>query len=262
MLLFTDADTRHDDGLLGYAVGAMRARGADLVSVMPHQLMVTFWERVILPQIFTILALKYFDLERISRTRNARNVIANGQFILVTRAAYEEAGGHEALRNDVVEDQRLAQRMVENGRAIFIAHAHDVMETRMYRSLDGIVEGWSKNLARGSRRAAPRLLAPLVPWLIALFLAVAWIAPPVTLLVSLFTAFGGPAYGWSLTATAISLVFWLVMHAWHRVPLHYAPGYPLGALVAASLFVRSAVQGSRVEWKGRRYRLEGGADNV
>src|SRR5512138_164192 len=33
VLLFTDADTRHDEALLGHAVGALRATGASLLSV-------------------------------------------------------------------------------------------------------------------------------------------------------------------------------------------------------------------------------------
>jgi chlorobactene glucosyltransferase len=257
LLLFTDADTRHDDALLGHAIGALQSRGADLVSVLPRQLMQSFWERLILPHIFSIISLRYHDLERLSRTRNPRGVIANGQFILVRREAYDAIGGHAALRGDVIEDQRLAQRLIESGRRIFVAHADDVMDTRMYRSLAGIVEGWSKNLARGARQAAPGWAAPLAPWLVALALAVAWIVPPVTLAVTLFQAFGSTAYGWSLTATAASVVFWLLMHLWLRVPLLYAAAYPLGALVAAGLFVRSALQGRTLVWKGRRYAVDG-----
>jgi hypothetical protein len=42
---------------------------------------------------------------------------------------------------------------------------------------------------------------------------------------------------------------------WMRVPVQYALGYPLGATLAAALFIRSAVRGSRVEWKGRKYQV-------
>src|SRR5690606_20865796 len=59
LLCFTDADTRHDDDLLGHAVGALTGTGADLVSVLPRQLMESFWERVVLPHIFTMISLRY-----------------------------------------------------------------------------------------------------------------------------------------------------------------------------------------------------------
>jgi chlorobactene glucosyltransferase len=253
LLLFTDADTRHEDTLLGHAVGALRQRQADLVSVMPRQLMLGFWERLILPQIFTILSLRYHDLLQINRTTRVRDVIANGQFILVAREAYDAVGGHEAVRGDVVEDQRLAQRMVASGRSVFMAHAQELMETRMYRSLSGIVEGWSKNLALGARRASPGWLAPVMPWLIAAFLVVVWVMPPLVLLLTLTTGRLASLQGWSMVATAFSALFWLVVHAWNRVPLLYAFFYPLGAAAAAALFVRSALAGSSFAWKGRSY---------
>jgi chlorobactene glucosyltransferase len=258
LLLFTDADTRHDEMLLGHAVAAHRLRGADLVSIMPRQLMLTFWERLILPHIFSILTLRYHNLDRVNHSRNPRDVIANGQFILVTRTAYDAVGGHAAVRAEVVEDQRLAQRIVESGRRVFLANGDDLMDTRMYRSLAGIIEGWSKNLALGSRHAAPKVLGPAVPWLIALFIVAVWVVPPVLLAASLFTFVPGDLRMWSLSATALSLAYWLPLLATMKVPPLYAAGYPLGAAVTALLFMRSAVRGTRVQWKGRAYNVGAG----
>jgi hypothetical protein len=99
--------------------------------------------------------MRYHDCNASTAHATRADVIANGQFILIRREAYEAVGRHEALRGEIVEDQRLAQRLVAGGRRIFVAHAEDLMETRMYRSLAGIVEGWSKNLALGSSQAAP-----------------------------------------------------------------------------------------------------------
>jgi chlorobactene glucosyltransferase len=262
LLLFTDADTRHEERLLGHAVGALLSRGADMTSVMPRQLMGGFWERLILPHIFALISLRFINLERVNRTANPRDVIANGQFMLIRREAYEAIGGHEQLRAEIVEDQRIAQRLVTAGRRILIAHAEDLMETRMYRSLRGIIEGWTKNLAIGSRRAAPAWAAPAVPWLIALFLVGLWVVPPVTLVVALLTPVSPWVQGWSIAVTAASLLFWMLANAVQRVPLLYVLIFPIGALVAAGLFVRSVVRGPNVAWKGREYRVEAGAGEV
>jgi chlorobactene glucosyltransferase len=263
LLLFTDADTRHDDALLGHAVGAMLRNNADMVSVMPRQLMVSFWERLILPHIFAMIAMRYHDLKRVNATRNPRDAIANGQFILLRREAYEAMGGHEAVRDEIVEDQQIAQRLVAAGRRIFVAHAHDIMDTRMYRSLDGIIEGWTKNLAQGARAAAPAWIAPAVPWLIVLFIATAWLLPPLTLLRAACCG-GLPAstLGWSIMATSLSLLFWLMVLLRMRVPPVYAVGYPLGAGAVAWLMARSALRGARVVWKGREYGGRRGAGDV
>jgi len=256
LLLFTDADTRHDDALLGHAVGALRNREADMVSVMPRQLLVSFWERLIMPHVFALIMFRYPDLKRVNRTRDPRNVIANGQFLLIRRDAYEAVGGHEALRGEVVEDQALAQRVVGSGRRLFVAHADELMETRMYRSLRAIIEGWSKNLAIGMRRASPERLGTATPWITAAIMTVMWVLPPAVVVASMFTAVSPWFEAWSLTVTVLSLVYWLVLLVRMRVPPLFALGYPIGALSVVALTIRSGLRGPRIEWKGRAYQLD------
>ena len=256
LLLFTDADTRHDETLLGHAVGALQSRNVDLVSVMPRQLMGSFWERLVLPHIFTLIMLRYHDLARVSRTRNPRNVIANGQFLLIRRAAYEAIGGHEALRGAVVEDLSVAQRLIESGRSIFVGYAEELMETRMYRSLRGIVEGWTKNLAIGTRQAVPASLRKLAPWLVMAGILIAWVIPPGLVIASIFAEFDPRLDAWSLLTTALSLLFWLAMYVRMRVSPLYVIGYPLASIIVAVLYLRSTVRGPLIEWKGRSYEVD------
>jgi chlorobactene glucosyltransferase len=256
LLLFTDADTRHDDTLLGHAVGALHAHSADLLSVMPRQLMGSFWERLIQPQIFTMIAMRYYDLGRVNRSRSVSGAIANGQFLLIRRDVYETIGGHEALRGAVVEDQSIAQRVVATGHRLFVGHARDLMETRMYRSLRELVEGWTKNLALGSRQAVPGIFAPFTPWLIAAWIILIWILPPLIMVSAFFSPAFEELYAWSALATALSLVFWLAIYIRAGVSPLYALVYPVAALFTAGLFIRSALRGPRVEWKGRQYELE------
>lgn len=253
LLLFTDADTRHDEPLLGHAVGALEATHADLLSLLPRQRMLTFWERVVLPHLFTTIMLRYHDVERVSRAKNPRSVIANGQYLLFRREAYEALGGHEAIRDDVVEDMAFAQRIVTSGHSLRLLHADDLMETRMYRTLGGIVEGWTKNLALGSRRAVHPQLAPLVPWLLGAFTFAVWVLPAALLLLSLVSSIGDPIRGWTLAVTAASLATWMAAHLVLRIPPQHALLYPLGAFVAGSLFFASALRGRRISWRGRTY---------
>jgi chlorobactene glucosyltransferase len=253
VLLFTDADTRHDPRLLGHAVGAMLQENADLLTVLPRQVMQGFWERVVLPQVFVAIQLRFHDVERIANARRPRDVIANGQFLLFPRASYEAIGGHEAVRRNVVEDLKLAQITVAEGRKVFAAHAEDLMQTRMYRSLRGIVEGWSKNLALGSRQAAPDWLRPVAPWLLGLLAFLFWVVPPVVMTVSLFIHRHGFIAGWSLTATVVSVAFWMAAHLRFRIPVLHALLFPLGAAITAFMFFRSATRGERVQWRGRHY---------
>lgn len=256
VLLFTDADTRHHQQLLGHAVGALQQENADLATVLPRQLMEGFWERVVLPHVFVAIMLRFHDVTRISKAKTPRDAIANGQFMLFLRSSYESIGGHERVKGNVVEDLRLAQLTVEDRKKVFAAHAEDLMETRMYRSLAGIVEGWSKNLALGSKQAVAPWLAPIVPWLMGIIELLFWVVPPALVVASFFTHLRHFTVGWALTASIVSLLFWMAAHAGFRIPMLHAMLFPVGAIVTAFMFFRSAFRGEIVAWRGRRYRRD------
>lgn len=255
LLLFTDADTRHEPELLARSVGALRTEGAELLTVAPRQLCVTFWERVVMPQIWLLLALRYHPA-RVNLARRERDVIANGQFILVPRASYEAVGTHEIVSGEVAEDLALAQAFHRAGRRIYFAFAERLMQTRMYRSLPEIVEGWSKNMYLGGRRSFPDqpLLQALVPVMLVLGFAF-WLVPPVVL--ALTTGRGGIGSA-AAAATGLSALFWVLISLGMRIPAWYGLLYPLGALIALAIGVRSAWRGGRkVEWRGRAYSPSG-----
>jgi chlorobactene glucosyltransferase len=258
LLLFTDADTTHGPDLLGHAVGALTAEKADLLTVISRQRCDTFWERLVMPQIWVLLGLRYATAE-VNRSTRPRDVIANGQFILFPRASYEAIGTHEVVRAEVVEDLALAQTVIRAGRKLFITHAEPLITTRMYRGLGHMIEGWSKNIYLGGRRSFPDepILRALVPLLLTggmLF----WLAPPVLGLIALAGAID--PLPWVLLAIALSTTFWMLVSFGMEIPLLYGLGYPLGAAVSLYIVLRSVARGARkVEWKGRVYDASAGA---
>ncbi len=247
LLLFTDADTRHHPELLPRTMRALAQEGVHLVSVLPRQETVTFWERLVQPHVLVALASRVGDLRRVNRTRIEWDAIASGAYILTTRAAYKQVGTHEAVKQSVAEDVALAQRYVRQRLDIFLTHGWQYMSVRMYQSLAGIIEGWSKNLALGVPLMFPpirllRLAAPYLMWLPALV----WIVPPV-----LWAVY---RWGWAAATTGISLAIWVAVYWAEGAPLGYALLYPLGAAMVAYIMIRSALRGSRkVEWRGRTY---------
>ena len=254
LLLFTDADTHHHPELLGRAVGALSQEGAGLVTVSPLQLCVTFWERVVMPQIWFLLALRYHP-PAVNRGRQERDVIANGQFILTTRQAYEAAGTHKVVSHEVAEDLALAQAYLRRGLKLHFAFAERLMETRMYQNLAQLIEGWSKNIYLGGRRSFPGqpLLQALVPLMLTVVMLF-WLAPPILLLCSTFIGGLRDVAGAAIIASAASTLFWMLICRQMQIPAIYGAGYPLGALMALYIVARSTWRGSRrVEWRGRVY---------
>jgi chlorobactene glucosyltransferase len=249
LLLFTDADTTHGRDLLHRAVAGMEEEDADLMTVVGRQLMGSFWERLVQPQIFMLMLFRFPNFERVARNRRWRDAIANGQFLLFRREAYEAIGGHEVVRDEVAEDLALAQHVKRAGLRLRIRSAERSLATRMYRSLGHLVEGWSKNIIMGGLQSFPRPLRPFVPPMSLLGGLLLWIVPPLALATGLFGS------GWAAAVCALSAATW--MYFTHRMgaPFPYGLLYPVGAAVVTYIFVRAWVRGRDVEWKGRRYHL-------
>ena len=162
-LLFTDADTIHGTACVATALAHARSVRADLLSLWPDQITGTWSEKLVIPlgyllfmsfQPFLLLGWLQADPARtqrwgFDRRRLAGLGAANGQFLLFRREAYEELGGHEALRDHLVEDiafgRRVASRTGEGMRLVNV-DGIDLLKCRMYTDFEGVWEGFSKNL--------------------------------------------------------------------------------------------------------------------
>jgi len=254
LICFTDADARHGPHLLARAVNAMNARQLDMLTVAGHQELGSFWERIVQPHVFWMIASRYGGTETVNRSKRAEDKIANGQCIFVRRLAYESIGGHEAVRDQVAEDVALAQRLFAAGKRTELVLGRDELTTRMYTSLREIMAGWRKNIFAGGREAMPwgRVGQAIFPALL-LLPALLTLLPPLALLVAALA--GGPR--WFLLASAIALaaqvVTWAAVYRWMGAPVRWAALFPLGAVVVAIIAIQAIARGSRVEWKGRAY---------
>jgi hypothetical protein len=144
-LLFTDADTVHLAGSLARSLTEAQVHGAALLSYSPEQEVHGFWEKAVMPVIFAELASTYRPSEVSDPASFA--AAANGQYILISRKAYDAVGGHAAVAASLLEDVALARAVKASGRRIFFRYGGDAVRTRMYRSFGQLREGWTKNLA-------------------------------------------------------------------------------------------------------------------
>jgi chlorobactene glucosyltransferase len=256
LLLFTDADTVHSPDLLARAVAGLEEDHADVLTVLGRQIMASFWERLVQPHVFVMLLSRFPRGRRALSERRWRDAIANGQYLLFRRDVYDALGGHEAVKDEVVEDLRLAQIIVRSGRRLTLRLAERELATRMYRGLRDLVGGWTKNVALGALHTVPPALRPiLLPASIVLAVGF-WLAPPVALATALFGAGGSGLLAWSVAVVVTSVVFWIAVCARMGAPPWFGLIYPLGAAVGAWIVLRSWLRGTRVEWKGREYRVQ------
>jgi chlorobactene glucosyltransferase len=254
LLLFTDADTVHGPALLAHAVAARAEQSADCLTVVGRQIMESFWERLVQPQIFTLLAMRYPDMGAGAiPQRKWRSAIANGQFMLWQRPAYDALGGHEVVRYEAAEDLRLAQLLVRSGGRLVWRVAYEDLGTRMYRGLRELVAGWSKNMIPAGLQTLPPALRPLAPAVMLGTGLALWLLPPAALVAALLGAGGAALLVWSSGVTAFLMLFWALMGRQFGAPAWVGPLYPLGALVGHWILLKSWIGRGRVTWKGRSY---------
>jgi len=241
-LLFTDADTEHAPGSLAAAVKEAGQYAADLFSLSPEQQVEGFWERALMPVIFSELA-SVFPPHNVSDPARP-DAAANGQYLLIRRDVYLAIGGHAAVAGDLLEDVALARRAKAAGYRLRFRLGKGMVRTRMYRGWREMREGWTKNLALLFPEAdslACRRLAEFAA-LVALPPA-AWLAQSRLLRYALLAA-SGAAWGNFLRRTRQA----------HFDPLSSALAV-CGLPLFAALLVRSAKahRDGHLEWKQRSY---------
>jgi glycosyltransferase involved in cell wall biosynthesis len=244
-LLFTDADTVHAPGSLARSLAEARRQKADLLSYSPRQEVVGVWEKAVMPVIFAELAITYRP--SVVSDPKSSAAAANGQYMLISREAYEAIGGFAAIGGSLLEDVDLARAVKASGRRIFFRNGPDAVSARMYRSFAQLQEGWTKNLAllflSPLRLAGMRLLEFLL------------------ILASLEVAVLGVLYKRPSAAVFAAVLFLVLMGLFvARIrEAHFESGATtlslLGLPVFAYLLVRSKLfwRRGKVTWKGRTY---------
>ncbi|MEJ5225659.1 MAG: glycosyltransferase family 2 protein, partial [Anaerolineales bacterium] len=257
-LLFVDADTFLTPQALAAVMAKAQETSADLFTIMNRQIMETFWERAVLPLVFTALSVG-FTPRKVNDPRR-KDAIANGQFLLIQRAVYDAVGGHAAIRGSIVEDKDLAVLVKGRGYRLIVADGRQVAATRMYTSLPEMWEGWTKNIYLGLKDQPGLLVLGAFGAFLALM---ASLFMPVWPLLGLgWVLHGGEWMGWLVAAQALAvwgyLIYWRARAARDMgIPAAYALTTPLGAGIFAAMMLTSAwnvLSGKGVTWKGRTYK--------
>ncbi|NWF64470.1 MAG: glycosyltransferase, partial [Chloroflexi bacterium] len=205
-LCFVDADTFLEPFALSSIHSRTMELQADLFTVITNQILVTFWERVIMPLVLTALTVG-FTPRKVNDPRRT-DAISNGQFIFIKRSVYDAIGGHESVKDKIAEDQAIAHQVKSRGFRLILADGMRVMSTRMYTSFAGIWEGWTKNIYLGLSIHPGLLLlgafGALLGFLAAIFLPF-WIAAGF-----IWLGHGGGALALTVTVEALLVAAYLI----------------------------------------------------
>ena len=253
ILQFTDADTVHSPDLVTRSVNAMLTTRADLFSIAGRQELGGFWEKIIQPQMFSVLAMRYGGTESVTESHRVSDKIAAGQCLFVNRGSYDALGGHSSVRSSVAEDLMLAQRFFAARRHVVLMTGVRQLSTRMYASLHEIINGWRKNVFAGGLDAVPfgKVGQSLLPLALLLPPLLELLPPLGLVLAALGVDTGTTTLLWAGISFAATLMWWLVVYSSTGENPIYALAYPLGAVILLYIFFTAVIRGRRVTWKGR-----------
>jgi chlorobactene glucosyltransferase len=248
LLLFTDADPVFKPFALTTAVHLMQKHRLDMVSLLPGAEFGSFWERTVQPVIFAfIAALTRFKKVNDPESSDAMGV---GAFIMLRREMYDRVGGHETLKQAIIEDIGMARLVKQSGAKIMIADAQKIYSIRMYHSFREIWIGWRKNVFLAMKKSIFKTFYYIL--CVLGFMVTPWLMAGVHLWM-------GSALEWQAMALAgLGLVLITTLTLCHELNLEkrYALLFPLGALVMAAIMINSMIQvlcRGQAEWRGRIY---------
>jgi chlorobactene glucosyltransferase len=262
-LLFTDADTWHEPDCLSSVFAFATDGHADLVGLWPRQITKTWSERLVIPLI-GLLILGFMPhvllwlpqrfpalAQRVPRRMLWGLGGACGQFLFFRRAAYDAIGGHEAVRDHLIEDVALARRIAEripDGLRLFNCDGSQLVSCRMYENLAGIWEGFTKNIRAAFDSRLGMFIAFGLMQLVCFFLPFVLICLP-----------GLPELWWRVAALEVALIYLVRIiitlrlgTSWVSVVFH-----PFAQIFALLVGLNSwrLSRGKGVRWKGRTYTM-------
>jgi chlorobactene glucosyltransferase len=249
LILFADGDVRYHARALVEAVSVLQARGLDLLAFFPRHDARGFWENVLMPYLADAV---FLGLGFLANVRRCPIAMGAGAGNLVRRRSYDLVGGHEALRNSVIDDVRLAGAVKRAGFPVAAFRAEDRVFVRMYRGFRGVWDGFTKNVAWVYSGVGGAALFGISVVLIGVSIAPAL----VLVLAALGTAIPAADVRLAAAVYASSVLLRIVLANALGAPRWPALAHPIMTAVWAGLMGRSLFHRfirRRLTWRGREF---------
>jgi len=236
-LVFVDADVRLSPQAISSSIALMQQLNWDFLSPYPAEEGDTFFMKLVQPLLqwswLTSVPLRFAE-----SGKRASMIIANGQFFIVKRSAYEAISGHNSVKNEILEDLMIARLLSKSGFKGGVADASAVARCRMYASNNELIRGYTKSLWKAFGGPIGTLFT------VALLIA--------TQILPLLLILAG--YQIALLPFAAVALTHLLAARRTRSPLVNTITHPLAALSLIALIAESYRRRSlgTLEWRGRK----------
>ena len=143
ILVFIDADVRLTEHAVASTINQMG--NWSFISPYPKQIAVGILEKIFQPMLHwswlasvPLFIAQKFGIKSMS--------VANGQFFAVTTKAYQTCGGHEKIKNEVLDDLALARLLLSAKFKGGVVEGGQIASCTMYASFSQLIEGYQKSL--------------------------------------------------------------------------------------------------------------------
>lgn len=245
IFIFTDADVHWHQSAVRAVVAAMQTTDADLFTIWPTQITLTWPERLIVP-LMSLVILGYLPIIGVHHTWFSAFAAANGQCMAWRRDSYDIVGGHVPVRDNVLEDVTLARIVKKYGLRLRMADGNRFISCRMYEGWAAVRDGYAKNILAGYGNSVTLLLlATLFHWSLFLF-------PWIWLAAGDNSAGSWPA--WPLALIALGLLVRMLTASFTHQRILDGWAMPLSVLLMTRIAFQSIwwhYRDGGPRWKGR-----------
>ena len=257
-MLFVDSDVILQPDALSASMPVVLRKKFDLLSLLPRLESHSLWESLLVP-LAAGAASSMYMIALTNAEYMRKTAFANGQFILVSRKAYDAFGGHERVRDRFCEDVEIARLLKTSGWRPRVAWGNDFAAVRMYSSLEAIFRGWSRIYYAAQVGSPWRVLAAALFVIVCSFSAYAALGWSLYRAAAPATILGNSAgAAWLIASLAhLGLVTYVlsVLYRWSGNPARNAFLFPLGGSMLLGIFWRALKMcvTKKVEWRGTAY---------
>lgn len=246
-ILLTDADIAHAPDSLARLVAKAEAGGLDLVSLMVKLRCRSLAERLLIPP-FVFFFQMLYPFQAVNDPLRSTAAAAGG-CMLVRRSTFESAGGLAVIRDRLIDDIALAERIKAPGGSIWLGLSNATVSLRAYDDIGPIWQMVRRTADVELQHSLVRLLGVVVAmsliYLVPVLAALAW------------PWHGDPVLG------ALGLAGWLTLALAYAptarlydLPMAWWPTLPVAAALYTAMTIDSAWQfrrGRGGAWKGRTF---------
>ena len=244
-LLFVDADTKLQKNTIAETVNEMNNNDIDLISLFPNRITNTVIDKIISVTIGWFI---FSCLPIIFSNKNPIFSSAFGQFLLFRKGAYFSIGGHESIKDKILDDFELGRLITKKGYNLNVLDGTERISTFSYSTEKEALEGLSKSIF-------PFFNNKLIPFLILLILFLSMGLMPIFIMM-------GEFFGSKLTKSKEMIAYfiwglltlsWSISSYRSKQGLRYGILYPFITTLTAIVGIFSIITflTKSVNWKNR-----------